>query len=274
MSIIKYISASQVDTLTKCGEMWRQRYVLGHKSKPGIALLVGSSTDESINTNLRHKVMNDGALISIEEASDIAADSFDRRVLFEGVSIFKEDGTLTEQKGAGKDKAVRLARLHHEVLAPVIRPKSAAHIQRRWRLAFDGIDADLVGITDVQEEIDEHTDLIRDEKTTGKTPSADAAEKSFQLKTYALAVKVIDKKSALVQLDFMVDQKKKGARVEIRKGGLVTDFTSVMLRFKAAYKAITKGVFLPARPDDWWCSRRWCGYYGTTCPYTTKGVKR
>ena len=253
--------------------MWRQRYVLKNIFKPGIAMRVGSATDESINENLRHKVNNDGQLISIDDVSDIAAESFGRRVNFQGVSIFKEDGTLASQKGAGKDKAVRLAQLHHEELAPVITPKSVAHIQRRWRLGFDGIDADLVGVIDVQEEIDENTDLIRDEKTTGKTPSADAGQISFQLKTYALAVKVIDKKEARVQLDFMVDQKK-GSRVEIREGGLINDFTAVMLRFKMAYKAIAAGVFLPARPDDWWCSRKWCGYYGTTCPYTTQGKRR
>jgi hypothetical protein len=38
-------------------------------------------------------------------------------------------------------------------------------------------------------------------------------------------------------------------------------------------EAVKRGVFVPANPDSWWCSRAYCDYF-EDCPYVRRGASR
>jgi len=242
----------------KCMEAFRRRYIENEIIPPGVALIVGTGTHKGIDANMHHKIKT-GELLQEEAVAEAARD---------GVNAAWESGVKLESdelvkgmkivRGEAVDKAVRLATLHHKEKAPRIKP---THAERPWSLEIKGYPLDLVGRIDIQE-----ATTVRDSKTSGKTPPENVAEKSLQLKAYALAVQVLDGKAPeKVFLDFLIDTKvPKAASFEHSPDN--EDFQAVLNRVQIVAMAMEKGVFVPVEPDHWCCDPKWCGYYGT-CRY-------
>lgn len=254
------LSISALDTLSRCGEQYRRRYVEGERIPPGVAALVGRGVDRSVDKNLNHKIETQ-ALLTVDELKDTARDAVIHEWDHGGVSLSADEvktGVKTVKADA-IDKSVRLAELHAVKAAPHLEP---THIQRKWRVELRNYPVDLVGVIDIQE----GTNAVRDTKTSAKSPREDEAHLSDQLTLYALAGKVLDGKPPdKVALDYLVDTKepKHVTRESTRTD---EDFKVMLRRIEVAIHAIEKGVFVPARQTDWWCSRRWCGFFDT-CPY-------
>lgn len=254
-----HLSPSQLSMLAKCGMQYSFRYIDGIKSPPGVAMIVGTATHKSIEKNLKQRMVL-GTFIPKEEAKETAAESF--RNTWAG-----EEPVLTEEekehgkdkvKGEAVDTAVSLAELHYDRVAPGIKP---IHVEREVNLELKGFPFDLKGYVDIQE-----PDAIRDSKTTAKSPSSDAADKSEQLTFYSLAAKVIDGKApATVQLDFLV-KTKEPKYVPLVSTRTEADHGTFLRRVERASKVIESGAFMPAPPDSWYCSANWCGYYDR-CPF-------
>ena len=259
----KHLSISQLNMMSRCGEQYRRRYVMGEKIPPGISLVVGRAVDGSVNRNLQ-RVIDGAGLMSFQEVLDTAAGEFDNsfketEVMFTPDESIEGVGRVV---GAAKDKAIRLSSLHATYAAPSIRP---THIQREVRVEIPDSPMDLIGYIDVQE----GTTAIRDTKTAAKTPPANTADKSDQLTIYAMMGYVLD--GAIpdrLVLDYLVDTKvpKYAPFISTRT---LDDFNPVLRRIEAALMALEKGVFIPAQETDWGCSPRWCGYW-ETCQYTKR----
>jgi PD-(D/E)XK nuclease superfamily len=254
------LSISALDMLSKCGEQYRRRYIEHERIPPGVAAIVGKGVDKSVDRNLTNKIQTK-ALLSVEEIKDTARDAVATEWESGGVKLSEaelEAGMKATRAGA-IDKAVRLSEVHAIEAAPAINP---THVQRKWVIELDGYPADLTGVIDIQE----GAAAVRDTKTSAKSPREDEAHLSDQLTLYALAAKVLDGAApALVALDYLVDTKmpKKVTRESTRDDD---DFRVMLRRIETGMLAIEKGVFVPARQSDWWCSRRWCGYFDS-CPY-------
>ncbi len=255
-----HVSVSQINLYGNCGEAYRRRYVLGEKKPPGIAAIVGRGVDHSVNENLTHKVEN-GEVLPTEAVLDIARDGFEKSWQ-EGVMLSdKEVQEGTEKvRGKGIDKTVRLAGLHSGHFAPHIEPISTAHIQRWWRIEIPQLPRDLIGVMDVQEK-----GLIRDTKTAGRMPTVDAAANSLQGSAYVTSARINDGERVEFQLDYLVD-KKQPAAMSLRAGRTDAMLETFLLRVQTAVEGIEAGLVVPANPDHWMCSLRWCGY-APTCPY-------
>lgn len=268
---------SALDTYSKCGEQYRRRYIEGEKIPPGIALIVGTAVDKSVSKDLVSK-RDTKVLLTLDEVKSEAFDAFGKS-WDQGIRVTKEDldgRDLGAFKGENIDKAIRLSELHHRELAPSIEP---LHVQREWAIDI-GEDFDIVGTIDVQTE--EKTNVVTfkgpqlrvgiiDTKTAGKSPPADQAEKSLQLTAYSFAVKVLDNRMPdYVGLNFLVDNKTPVVK-QLRSVRTELDFEPFLARVHAATEGTRKGVFIPARPDDWWCNQRWCGYFDT-CGYVRRPV--
>ncbi len=114
-------------------------------------------------------------------------------------------------------------------------------------------------------------DVIHDIKTTGSSPAADAAHKSQQLTTYALASRVLrQKKERHLRLTFLVETKG-GKRKVVQQDTTRTahDISVLLLRMRATLDAIKAGVATPTNPTNWWCSAKWCGYWDI-CPFAER----
>ena len=258
----KHLSISQLDLLSKCGYAWYLRYVMGIIAPPGIALIIGSGVDAPISADMMAKAL-DGSLLPEETIKDLASDKADE--LWETVELQPDEIKEGKRKlkGETKDMTVNLSLLHHREFGPEITPKMymsdkgmVPAVQRWFRLELEGYDYDLVGVMDQQE-----VGRIRDTKTIGKSPAKDAADRSMQLTLYSLAAEVIDGEQATeVCLDFLVKNQTPKA-VTQKSTRTAEDHLALLNRVEAATKVIDAGAFVPARPDDWWCSPQWCGYY-------------
>lgn len=266
---------SMLDTYSKCGEQYRRRYIEKDIIPPGIALAVGKATDVSVTKDLQHKIDN-GRLLKIDVVKQVAFETFQTEY-DAGIRITKADldgKSVLDFKGANADKAVRLSTLHHEVVAPKLKP---THVQREWAIDL-GLDVDIVGTIDVQEtrpgrvghKVNDVVGIL-DTKTAGKSPPADQADKSLQLTTYAFAVKVLDGKMPdYVGLNYLVDNKVPVAKM-LRSVRTEEDFEPLLRRIEHVIMGTKRAVFMPAREEDWWCSPRWCGYHDT-CQYVKHQV--
>jgi hypothetical protein len=239
----------------KCMEQFRRRYIEREVIPPGVALIVGTGTHKGVDVNMHHK-MATGELLPEDAVADAARD---------GVNLAWDGGVKLEPeelqrgmkivRGEAVDKAVRLAKLHHREKAPQINP---IHAERPWALEIEGYPIDLVGRLDIQE-----ADTVRDTKTSGKTPADTCAQKSLQLKAYALAVKILDgKPPSRVFLDYLIDTKTPKSATFGHEPD-AEDFQAVLNRLEVIAAAMKAGVFVPVEPDHWACSERFCGYHST-----------
>jgi hypothetical protein len=248
--------------LSKCGEQFRRRYIQGDIVPPGVAMVVGTATHASVRGNLSAKIEH-GKLLPLEHAKAIARDQLNTE-WEKGVLLDDEQKSSPHKaKSDAIDKAVRLSGAHAERLAPLLLP---THVERSWSLELRGFPIDLVGSIDIQEA----KMRVRDTKTSAKSPSADAADTSEQLTVYAMAVKTLDGTGSIsVYLDYLVDLRRVTKIVSLLSERRPEDYDPLLRRIENASICMEKGVFVPARPEDWWCSPKWCGYF-STCPYVRR----
>ncbi len=278
--VARRLSWSQLSMLSRCGKQYEFRYIDGLKSPPSASLLVGSATHVSVQRDLESK-LRDGTLLTDEEIRDVASTALDAAWTEDGDVVLEpdEDG-ITDvgvARGAARDRTVKLAMLHHDEVAPEIHPVG---IEEAFSINIAGTDLSLSGRLDVREEAPVPGDVegrtlarIRDAKTAGKSPAKDAADRSEQLTMYGLAHRVlVGREPDALILDHLVSTKiPKVVTQESTRDTL--DYQRMLLRVEVASDALDAGTFLPAHPDSWWCSAKWCGYWHV-CPFGGKGRTR
>jgi len=312
------IHVSAVNMANDCGQRFVYRYLLGIKRPPNAFLLVGKSTDESVTRDLDHKIET-GELLSREDVLGISAAKFEEEQKTESIELDPEEkaeGVSLEQVlGEAKDKAIALSGLHHDEAAPKIEPfktrrKFSINMDKFLRTrakelhqaadespdkfggkvldgqatalnsaARDGID--FVGEQDIVEIVN-NTLVIRDTKTSGKSPTpsifdgnkkAGTADESEQLTAYATASYVIDGKLPdKMILDYLVRTKAVSPTTKYVPTATTRDMDDVNVflnRFINLIHAMKSGVFVPANQSWWGCSQKWCGYFDI-CVYSKK----
>ena len=299
----KQLHQSGLEMLSKCGIQFEFRYLKGMKRKPNAFLICGTATDAAVTTDLNHKIET-GELEQEDVLLDIARDRIEHHPEKDDIEL-EEDETAGTVIAETKDKAVRLVKAHHGEIAPTIQPthtarkfsinmdrwlrgkgkaiheqaeqsdnpwlkrvlhQQAAHLNAAARDGFD-----FVGEQDVVEK-SETSLVIRDTKTSKKSPNQDVADQSNQLSAYALASQVLDGKLPdSLKLDYLIDLKKSTKTMTIET---VRDDESTMAYLNRLVNGITSirsGVFVPAPDQAWWCAQKWCAYFNL-CPHVKHQV--
>jgi hypothetical protein len=228
--------------------MWEFRYVRNISTPPSGALTLGSSVDTAVTVNLRQKLKS-GQDLRLEAVLDEFSTDFDRRV--------KETEWGEENPGAQKDLGARLVELHHDEVAPKIEP---ATVQERFVLETDA-GYDLEGVMDLTEK----NGVIVDTKTSRAAYAATALEKSFQPALYDFAFeKTRGKPAEGFRFDVLVKGGgRKGPSLQRVEGKVgAEDREWLFESISRVHKAISSGVALPAPEGSWYCSAKWCGYWG------------
>lgn len=266
MTVKKRLSISQLETLSKCGEQYYKRYIQKIQAPFGISLFVGSAVDFAVTLNLESK-MKTGKLLPIEKVAEYAEKEYSRRVSeVEEIALKESEKEIGKDAAisSGRDKSIRLAKLHAIALAPSINP---THLQRSLRLELPGYPFDIGGVLDIQEE-----DCVRDTKTSGKTPSKGIAETSDQLTVYGMLVMFNDGSiPSKLCLDYLIDNKNPITKSFFTER-TEEDFDVLIRRIDVACAAIEGGIFVPARESDWWCSESACGYWNS-CKYVRRSKR-
>lgn len=260
------LHVSGLNLLSKCGIAFERRYINGERTPTSVSAAVGIAVDRSVTEDLGNKIQS-GDLLPFEQVADIARDELVRT--WEKVEAQPEDTEdgIDFSRDKAIDRAVVMSTFHRSELAPRIQ---ATHVQRAWTLDIRGLPVQLAGTIDVQE----GSRSIDDTKTCAKTPAKDLADKSLQLTTYALAVKAHD--GAIpdaVRLDYIVMTPKRGdvKLVQLTSRRTVEDFNPFLARVAQASRQIEAGVFTPADPNSWACSKKFCSFWDS-CPYAVRPV--
>lgn len=277
------LSPSKMDTYARCGIQFENRYLLGKREPPGVAMLVGRSMDEAVSQSLV-KLAETGTLSTMEEVATVAGEAATREFAEVGSELALDSDELKaglkRVRDRAKDRSVRMALAHRKLVAPWIRPEmdwktGKPRIQHSWEIEMPN-DVVLAGRSDV-EEVDNG---VRDTKTSMKPKPEAWADTSLQLTAYGLARRAIDgHKVVPVKFDVIVDRSPNldvkgtdpaGVRWQLLQSERTEwDFFSYMARVDHVAKSIRAGVFIPARPDDWICSKKFCGYW-SKCPHAAR----
>ncbi len=250
-----HLSYTQLNMLLRCGEQYRRRYLEGEKAPPGSAGALGKSFHLAQEFNYRQKITTKQDL-PVKEVQNTFSDSFDiesKNVLW---TPEEAEAGIAKVKGELKDDGIRLVETYHKEVASATQPESC---EESVTVPLENFPYDLKCVIDL---VDDQR-VIHDSKTRAKSPTADEAHKSIQLTAYALAYRVSRKKQEKgLQLDVAVRTKTpkivplKTTRSNEQIGRLLETMTR-------AATAIQLGVFLPAPEGAWYCSPKYCGYYGT-----------
>jgi hypothetical protein len=251
--------------LNRCPMQYQHRYVDGIVAPPGVALIVGKGTHRANASDLLSK-MDSGSLLSDEEVKAIAADATKREWDSQEVALDDDEKAegIDKVKGAAIDRSVTLATLYHEEIAPAIEPTG---IEEKFTLPLSTGD-ELTGFIDVNT-----ATKIRDGKTSGKSPVAEAADQSLQLTGYIWADWELSGRQIIKtgSLDYLVSLKKPKT-VVLETTRTEQDFNRLHARLDVAGQMIRAGLFPPCDPGQWCCSPKWCGYW-PHCAFGAKGQK-
>lgn len=248
-----HVSFSSLETLAKCGLMWDFRYNQGLKIPPGVQLVIGKGTHGAIDKDLSRK-LEWGTLLPDDAIADYARDA--TRAEWEREPPKPDEDGAPADLGSAVDTAVALAELHHREVAPSIVPVA---VERRFMLELPEFPFDIEGQVDVEE-----ADHIRDVKTSGKSPPANAADVSDQLTLYDLEASVRGVPKRKVFLDYLVKTKTPKA-VTLESYRTPEDHLRFLHKVELAAKVIQSGAFMPAPRGSWYCSPKWCGFWDV-CP--------
>lgn len=284
-------SNSSLFTAQQCGEKFRRRYIEGDRRPSGVRAKRGTAVHRVANVSHMRQLVakqegstpQNEALPTVEEAKDLAATEFDAAMV-QGCAFSDEEKEEGVEKIAGeqKDAAVQMSEHYVGAVAPRIDPVG---VERRVVIKPVDMDIEIVGIVDLISEeamgvpwamgengevdgvrrlLRKQIEVVNDLKTADRQPNEDAASKSQQLSLYALIrTAEVGKTPDKVRLRTLVRTRTgKTSSVEQTADISKDNLEAVAQRLNAAIESVKRGAFVPANPDSWWCSARYCEYFG------------
>lgn len=240
-----YISYSQINMFLRCPAQYMFRYEEGLILPPKSALTKGKSVHKGQEINYKQKIETKSDL-PVSDVLDAVATEFEALAK---ETEFKPD----EDKGKIKDETIGLAELYHKEIAPEVQP---LYVEEEINFIIPQTNIQLKGYIDVVQE----GGIIRDTKTTAKTPAQNVVDKSLQLTAYALAYRTItgETENGLV-LDYLINTKNPKV-MSLKASRTEDDLRRFVSITENVVKAIKAGVFYP-NPDNFMCSPENCGYW-------------
>jgi hypothetical protein len=289
---------SRLTALQDCGEYFRRLYIEADAA-PGTLRMHRGSAIHAVarEAHLRQKAAVEAdpgrplfaalreSLPSKEEAQDLAATAF-MQFTGEGVAYTADEQCEAEKAlGAAKDFAVDVASRYVQTVAPTMNPVA---VERQITVRPKDSDLVIRGTLDLvtlePPRIYDFTEgeegvrrrVVRDLKSSTKSPVKTAADTSQQLTFYAMVDGAEQGKlpDALV-LDYLVRTPKRQwfNHVPLTTTRTADDIAALVNRLNTAVEAAEKGVFVPATPGlSWRCSPKWCPFW-KTCKYVNGGTK-
>lgn len=253
--MITHLSVSQLGMFQRCNIQWRRRYLEEEVIPPGIAARVGSGVHKAAEINFKSK-MQTGEDLPLDAVQDAAAEAYDK-ALSEGVFLAPDEVSGAKNAMAqGKDDTVSLATLFRKELAPTIMPVLVEH---RVTLEIPGVALPIVTVLDCYTA----DRKLRDLKTSGKKWPDNKAHTSHQPTVYRESVKeTTGEYPEELLFDVLVNNKTPVLQT-ISTSRTDEDLAILAQKFQIMLEAIRAGIFMPADPDSWACSPKFCGYWHT-----------
>ena len=263
--MITHLSVSQLQMFQRCGEQYRRRYIEGEVIPPGIAARIGTGVHKAAEINYKAKT-NSGEDMPLDAFQDAAADAY-HDAIQDGVFFAPDEVSGAKLAMAeGKDTAVSLAGLYRREVTPSVMP---VLVEEKIIIELPGVALPVYTVLDLYTS----DKALRDMKTSGKKWAESKAHTSPQPTAYREAVKTLTGEyPASIGFDVLVSTKTPTLQTLITER--TGEDTAVLARqFSVMLDAIQAGIFLPAEPDAWICSPKWCGYF-FTCKFISNHRKR
>lgn len=256
--MIEHLSVSQLETYSRCGEIYRRRYIEGEIIPPGLPARIGSGVHKGAEVNFRKKIKT-GQDEPLDVIQDAAAEAYVKE-LEKGVFFSPEEASGAKRAMAeGKDTVVSLATLFRQELAPKVQPLL---VEETVIVDLPGVELPIVTVLDCYTQ----TKALRDLKTSGKKWGEERAHSSNQPTAYREAVKAVTGEyPESICFDVLVYSKTPALQT-LQTVRTEDDSLILSRKFNLMLAAISAGIFPPAEPGSWVCSPLRCGYW-FTCPY-------
>lgn len=244
---MKHYSPSQLTMFLRCSAAWKYRYIDGLKIPPASAMILGTSYHAGLETNYKQKIgsMRDMPVKDVLDATSTQLDTLFR----DEVAWTDEERSkgLMNVKGELKDKVIGLVSTYQSEKSPYIQPES---VEKEFKIEFENVDYEMIGRIDL---IDIQGN-IRENKTSGVTPSQISSDHKLQGTLYAISE---NKKN--VVFDYAVKTKTpKIITHEFKPDDSEKQFA---LKLTSLVDAAAKsGVYLPNR-NNFMCSKSQCGFW-------------
>lgn len=241
----EYISPSQITMFLRCPSQYYFRYCEGLILPPKSAMTKGKAIHKGQEINYKQKIKTKYDL-PLSDVQDAASTEFET-VATE--TEWKPD----EDKGKVKDEVIALTGLYHKEVAPIVQPE---YVEEEVYVEIPAVNIKIKGFIDLVQT----GDILRDTKSSKRSPAEDEAQKSLQLRLYSLAFRMLTgRKETCSYLDYLVNTKepKQISRKAVFTDDDISYFVGLIIQMK---KAISLGVFVP-NPNNFMCSKDHCGYF-------------
>ncbi len=256
-----YISVSQVTQFLKCGMAYYFRYV-EDRTVPGNNFTVQGRGIHKAAEILHLSLMNTPTALPTEEAmSAIYSDLHDKEVSDGAVLIDEKDWGFVKDEGIRMTQSYRKGALG-ELNDPdtglpmlAVRPIAAERVVKVMLSPEESEPIPFLGVIDLEE-----PDTIADVKSKKKAATQGECDNSLQLTLYA---HILGK--PFVRLDQIVKPTKTLGVRYLRRSSKRTssDAKHALNVVRDMTGAVTAGNFMRTNPDNWWCSEKWCAYWGS-----------
>jgi len=262
-------SHSSLVTLQRCGEQFRRRYLERERGPSTLPQIRGKSIQRVAADS--HRAILAGRDMSVAEARDCAATVFDGFMASDGVVLTpsEEEAGLARSAGRAKDFAVQASAHYVGTVSPRVVPAPDG-VERKVRVKPRDMDVTIVGVMDLVEQPVANVAIIRDLKTSAKTPPRAEADTSQQVSMYAmLHLAHTGQLPDRLVLDHIIRTPTRGWVSYVKQETTRDDRDVVALVnvLNAGIESVRRGVLMP-NTQGWWCDARYCEFW-MTCPYVS-----
>lgn len=239
------LSISRVNMYLRCGLQFYYRYIKNLTMPPSASMTQGKCVHSTFEHNYKQKITSKTDL-PLEEVLDFYSDSLNKE---KSSTDWKE-----EDFDRIKDTGISAITVYHNKFAPLIQPKE---VEKWFELEFDKekFKHKIRGVIDI---IDDE-DSVRDHKVV-KRSCVSRYDNCIQLPVYSFTKAPKGNEIVSCKIDMLITKKDPEVVTLDYKFGK-NDRIRAMYYVSTVANAIEKGVFMPAKPDDWTCNPKWCGYY-------------
>ena len=249
---ISRASFSRIDTWLKCGRRWKFRYMDDLKRPPSIAMLEGTSFHEALKVTNDMKIKK-GHYIKVTSMVECFMENFRQHVKDEA-KTFKTKPKNLEWGGEREDHIFSRGKIfaadYMSGFATKVHPTAAENQVDHILTLPDGTKFPIKAGLDLEEE-----DAIWDYKFVKRMKTKQDAENSVQLSLYSIIRKI--RRTGFV--NFHKAKVPKVVPVLIKKTPWQLMWSLQVVA--EAIKQINAGNFYLTSPENWWCSKKFCGYW-------------
>lgn len=253
--MIDTLSNSKVAMLSRCPRQFHYRYILGYKIPPNAFRNFGGAYHRTMEANFTHK-MDSGEDMPIEQVKDIFTDEWK-------ISSDELEWQYEEEREENfSNKGVDLVGSYIETVAPYRYP---THVEYEFSVSLPEIDLPFVGLIDLitkNQTPAGDAEFMVDHKTATRRWNKYRAHDELQPTAYYLAFEELFEEPPA---GFLYDIAPRTGKPEIQtvptsRGEI--EKAEYLGRLRSVQETVSKDNYPKTTPSNWYCSEKWCGYYG------------